>query len=648
MTQKAFTFYNIVPCNPGNEELAAQDVIELEKLSGIDIALYTLTLHPEGFPANKKADFLIDSYRKFSKALQGSKVRPGVLIQSILGHWPRVDKNEEQWTRTVDLEGRTPRFCPWDENFKAYIFRTVSLLAKENPCFIMGDDDIRFFSPYAECFCEKHTAEFNRRTGNNFTPEEYRLAVKNCKVDDEIFTAFNTIRIETVNGVCKLIREAIDSVNPDIPAATCMPGWELRYNGFAAQAIAGKNQQPIMRIANGSYAENTPYLFPDNYLRTQSLREFWANIPNLLDETDTCPHTLYSKSAISIHSKLCSAAFAGLNGSKLWYVNCHKALSPVNRKYTEIISKYNGTYQELTATVKNSASCGIIIPQHDQFPNWHPSNTMEWPMPTEHWANNFLGWYGIPFRGTYDFSQDGIYAIEGKSSVARFTDEQLKQILSHKVLLDGAATVALTERGFAEYLGVSAENKEFLFNREISADGNSKYPLSKHPDIPFMTLLDNKAEVLTELGYSSFAYAQEIEKVAPASVLYRNSLGGTVCSTVFARQMLWSPLYDGRKDWLNFILEKLNGGNLPFCATEYQPIMLLNRKLQDGSDLLGLFNLGFDALHEVSIKCAAPVQKVEILLASGIWQEVKFKYENNTLVFAADVECYSNVIFKVR
>ena len=101
--QEPFRFYNIVPCNPGREELQAKDAVELEKRTWIHIALYCLSLHPEGFPASKKADFLIGSYRKFSRALQGSKVKPGVLIQSILGHWPRVDKEEEKWTRTVDL-----------------------------------------------------------------------------------------------------------------------------------------------------------------------------------------------------------------------------------------------------------------------------------------------------------------------------------------------------------------------------------------------------------------------------------------------------------------------------------------------------------------------------------------------------------------
>ncbi|MBR6073825.1 MAG: hypothetical protein IKP87_00850, partial [Victivallales bacterium] len=183
-----FRFYNIVPCNCGREKQQARDVIELQARTGIDIALYSLSLHPEGFPARKKAALLIESYRKFSRALEGSKVKPGVLLQSILGHWPRVDKDEEKWTRTVDLDGNTPRFCPLDENFRNYIFETVAALAKEKPCFILGDDDIHAFSPKPECFCKLHTAEFNRRTGRHFTPEQYRQAVLTCKAGDSVCT----------------------------------------------------------------------------------------------------------------------------------------------------------------------------------------------------------------------------------------------------------------------------------------------------------------------------------------------------------------------------------------------------------------------------------------------------------------------------
>ena len=85
----------------------------------------------------------------------------------------------------------------------------------------------------------------------------------------------------------------------------------------------------------------------------------------VLDETDTCPHTLFSKSAISVHAKLVSAVFAGLNGSKIWYINCHKGRAPINRKYTRVLEKYRGYYPALADVMRQAQPAGVIIPMHD-------------------------------------------------------------------------------------------------------------------------------------------------------------------------------------------------------------------------------------------------------------------------------------------
>ena len=86
-------FFNIVPNIPGEEEILAAEAAEYAERTGNTVVLYCLTLHPEGYPAMKKAENYIESFRKFKAALSGSKARAGILMQSILGHWPRVDKD---------------------------------------------------------------------------------------------------------------------------------------------------------------------------------------------------------------------------------------------------------------------------------------------------------------------------------------------------------------------------------------------------------------------------------------------------------------------------------------------------------------------------------------------------------------------------
>ena len=137
-----FTLYNVMPFSPGREAQCAADCREFRDRTGCDLVLYSLTLHPEGKPAMEKVERYVASYRALRRELEGSGVRLGVLVQAIIGHWPRVDKDIEDWTRTVNIKGEKVRFCPDDPGFAKYIDDTFTLLAKEKPAFILTDDDV--------------------------------------------------------------------------------------------------------------------------------------------------------------------------------------------------------------------------------------------------------------------------------------------------------------------------------------------------------------------------------------------------------------------------------------------------------------------------------------------------------------------------
>ena len=142
-------------------------------------------------------DAAVASYRKIREGVKDSGVRLGFLLQSILGHWKRADREIEPWQRSIDVDGNPLRFCVLDERFRAYIRDVAASLTAEKPCFILGDDDIRAYSSgKLECFCPLHTAEFNRRTGRSFTPEQYRAAVVGSKPGDEIATVCTQLRDE--------------------------------------------------------------------------------------------------------------------------------------------------------------------------------------------------------------------------------------------------------------------------------------------------------------------------------------------------------------------------------------------------------------------------------------------------------------------
>ena len=363
-----FKFFNVVPYYPGHEETTAQDLIELYQRTGIYRILYSLSFHPEGKNALEKAERLISSYRKLRDALAVEPgIRCGVLIQSILGHVIGNHPDSESWVRCVpDRElppGVYPRYCSFDPGFSQYIRTVGAMVAKEKPFFILGDDDIRSWSNGVECFCELHTAEYNRRHGTNFTPDEYRKAVCESESDSELYKNFDQLRQDTVNRVAALLREGIDSVDPGIPGGSCMPGGEWYFNHETARALGAKDQkETVMRVCNANYVEQSPRDLAFNAFRTQGYRKYHSGVQTVLDESDTFPHSLFSKSAISFHAKECSAIFNGLNGAKLWFVNCRRPGVIVSRKYTDIMAKYSNFYNTLYQEVSESETDGMRIP----------------------------------------------------------------------------------------------------------------------------------------------------------------------------------------------------------------------------------------------------------------------------------------------
>ncbi|MBQ9337815.1 MAG: hypothetical protein IJS14_11035 [Lentisphaeria bacterium] len=645
-----FRFFNIAPFSPGNEAQLAQDMIEYQQRTGNDVVLYSLSFHPEGFPARKKSMCLVESYRKLKAELEGSPVRLGVLLQSVLGHWIRPTKEIEPWTRAVNLDGDETRFCPLDPGFQEYITEYVTLLAKEKPVFVLGDDDIRSFSSKGpECFCPLHTAEFNRRAGTNFTQEQFRDAVRNSKVGDPVFNAFERLRRDTVNGVAALIRKAIDSVDPEIPAGTCMAGWEMHLHGEICKAIAGKHP-PVFRMGNSQYLEQSPKDFPARVVSTQALRAGYADFPTVLDEADTFPHNLYSRSSTSFHAKLCSSIMSGLNGAKVWFVNAHRLGYPISRNYTDILAEHRGYYDALAEEAAESELEGVVVPCHRNFPHWHPTDTSERFFEKDSWAAKIFGAFGIPFRCSFDRKTDSIISLAGEGVVDRMSDEELRTVLSGRVLADGNAAIALSRRGFDALTGVHADLTPFVFSGEIDRENGQLYRLSaRKSGVPLLSVKDPAAEVLVDFYDSPFGGSLEHEIVAPSAVLFRNRLGGTVCTTAYHMGVLaWDMYNETRHAWMLKMLDRVGGKKFPFAALDEQNIMMLVRRKPDGSAILAVFNLNFDPLKQISIRCAAVPQKVEILANNGVWQPAGTEFSGDVLKVAKPMACYETVILKIR
>ena len=647
-----YRLYNVVPMYIGHEAEQAARCVAMQERTGEDLALYSLTLHPEGNPAMAKVDKYVESYRAFAEALKGTKVRAGILVQAILGHWPRADKEIEPWERTVDQNGKAVRFCPSDPEFGAYIEATFRKLASAHPAFILTDDDVRAYSHGAECFCASHVRLFNARYGTDYTSETLRTAVAAAKPGEAVYDNFLAMQRKMMReDVIGRIRRAIDSVDPTIPAGICVAGEEHYLCAPLSRAIAAKGQTPVMRCSTGLYDEgmsagNFPWVFG----RMLGFAEYYRDSGiRLLDEADTCPQNLWSKSARSLFTHLASSCFVGMQGAKSWYVNGIRATGIlVTEAYTDVLAENRGYLPALADAIRDSTLVGLAQPCFTNHPNWHLIRNHD-EFLVESAAS---GWatvpFGVPFCASKDFGDKRrVFALTTEREVSRLTDADLRLILSGRTFVFRDAAIALTKRGFSDLTGVSAVMKPLLFTAERdNVQGiNLGYTPAMSGSVEFKVA--DGAERLCDFTYAPYAGA-EMEIVSPSTVFYCNRLGGQVIVAAYHPDVFSLQRYSkGRKAWFLNCFDRLSGEKTATVCGNDQHVLLAEREKADGTRLVLAVNLNPEPIRRLSLRIPKG-RTVEVLSANGDWKRVEGRREGVFMLLPVPVGFYEAVVVRVR
>jgi len=641
LPSRRLSLYNIVPYAPGREAETAKDIRDTLATAKLDTFLYCVSLDPRGYPAFDQVRAATASYRKLKAELGDAPVKLGFLLQSILGHWPRVDKEIEPWQRTIDEDGNVKRFCLLDKRYQDYIRNTAAALAAEKPCFILGDDDIRAFSPRLECFCPLHTAEFNRRAGTSFTPEQYRAAVKACKDGDQVATICSQLRDEITMTTARLIREGIDSVDPKIPAGACMPGAETLLPAPRAKILAGEGNPVTLRFANGQYSEMGRLDFGYNSLLTQAyLSHYRDRIGRMLDESDSFPHTLYARSGRSFVAKLAMNVFNGIRGAKLWFVGMHKQTERVPAAHDRELGRVMPQLEALAVALDGSEPLGVRVPAFYTKPGLRAGGPNFFG--DTKWLNNMLCVYGVPYCADFSRAAGQPVMLCGADTVARFTDNELKELFTGKVFVDGPAALALAKRGFAKELGCTPIADARAFNiEEVKATG-LRPPMAKTAQFPALTEPVAGATIFSELLYSPIGAADmDAPKVAAGALCAKNAEGGLTFTAAFDPSLYYNNQNLRRKAWFVGALRLLDPAFAVVCENE-EPNLTLARRCCDGKTYAITLNVGYDDLTSTRYSTAKPMANAEVLGDDGVWRAAGAKLANGvwTIPGVVPFMCY--------
>ena len=248
---------------------------------------------------------------------------------------------------------------------------------------------------------------------------------------------------------------------------------------------------------------------------------------------------------------------------------------------------------------------------------------------------HFVSKFGFPMQTTPDAAASVLFGTAPNG----LSDAAIANLLEGGVLIDAEAAVLLTKRGFADLMGCTAEEmpEDMLHACEkiLPAAGckmrGKKLYNRKIVSKPILGWTPPKS-VIAHLKPVSGAeewsalFSLHGEKVAPATVVFRNAKGGTVA--VINRSVDVSQdhpsLYSERKQELFMnLFDRLSGGTLDVCAPFTPSTWVLAAK-NDKELLVMVENLAGEPRDDIALKFSSKWQgsPVEVLRGNGSWERI--------------------------
>jgi len=636
--------YSIMPLDTDHLEEICQDIRYQYENKIATCALFCMTLVPEGNPPMDKAGALCEKYELFRNRLAEMGLECGVLVQATIGHGWQLDEMFPFQPYTNLTDGQEIQVCcPYDEAFREHFRRQFATIAAHKPAMIMVDDDFRLmFRDGRGCACPRHMAEFNRRAGTNMTREELYQHILGCSDENKrLADIFIETQGDAIIGAARVYREGIDSVDASIPGSFCLCGNAGEFALDAAEILKGQGMPTIIRLNNGAYTPQGPHEFSRVMHRAALQAALIRDKTDImLAETDTCPQNRYSTSAHFLHSHYVATILVGVKGAKQWITRLSAYELKSGMAYRKILSDHAGFYEKLMELVPQAEPLGCRIPLLDRPTYFGDDKGVH----EDGWHACVLERLGLPL---YFSEKDGGTAFLSGNADAKFTDEELRTLLSGSVFLASDTAQHLIHRGLGEYLGVSVRPWKGAALSYERVEGQCE---TVQKDCRELVILDPTVQTVSTVFH--LENGRKELPLFPGVTLFKNALGGTV--VVFAGTpkakfdigAIFSFLNESRKVQMVKLLRAV--GQLPVYFAGDEEMFLHAAKLPGDRLMCTFFNLGCDPCAIIPLCVDRRVKTVERLMPDGSFTSCEFEQEADQLNVHASCNTLDPLVLLIR
>ncbi len=635
MDKKHLYSYSIMNLDINHLEEICADIKDQVDSGVCECALFSMTLCPEGNPPADKASMLCKKYALFRDRLREMGIPNGILVQASVGHGWILGEMFPFQPHVNFTDGKSVRSaCHCDVGFREYIYNVLVTLASYDPDCIMIDDDFRTIWFKGEgCSCPLHMELFNRAAGTSLTDRELWSIVNEKTLLAKKYTGiYIKTQCDSIVESAKIMRKAVDSVNPSLPMSYCCCGNNAEFAYEIASVLAGKDNPVVIRINNGNYTPIGAKGFSRVFHRCATqVAKLQGKADFILAETDTCPQNRYSVSASSLHTHFTGSILEGANGAKHWITRLLEFEPESGKEYRKVLSTHRGFYEKLATLYPTLKwlGCRIFVPDTPDFTYGRIKE--EW----DGWSLCVLEKMGIPMY--FSPKMGGCVCLEGDVDT-RLSDEEILKILSGSSLIASDTAKNLCERGFSKYMGVDVREwtgKQPVREIDIKANAQLKIQMKIKEIVPLNDKVEWISRVCNTVDYENY------ETLFPGVTYYENELGGKV--TVFSGTPVaefnlveaFSFLSYSRKLQLTELIKR--SGNLPIYCPYDADVYMKAADMEDGRIFAAVFNLSLDAMEKTQLVCDFIPTKICKLMPSGEEMEIPFSFENGLCTL--DTEC---------
>ncbi|MBQ8606059.1 MAG: hypothetical protein IJ408_04920 [Clostridia bacterium] len=558
-----YIFRYYLPCEPTYPKEVTQKradaLLEYCEKAGIDAVMLYVDLDPNWYympDSLEHTKYYVPIVEGLGRRLEQKGISYQLNYQNLFGSWDGGSdlRHVNNWENFVDEEGLESWgvACSIGEKFRSIAGEKLSRWAATKPDVLWIDDDIRMSHHRASvrelwtgkipaermdfgCFCDKHIELFNKKVGKKYTREEIRDGILS---GNKLRREWLEFQGECANELCSWISDTVLSVSPDTKVAIMTSNPDTHstegrhWKEFLTNISGGK--KPMLRPTFGPYVEKTSKLYFNSYARYEQLkadlRATYGTDVDFCPEIENTRFTRWAKSIAGTGYQLSLGAFLGSQNITLSIFDLDGCVLDEEPEFCELLTERKPFFDKMVSFGLwdfESEGVGLITAPDRVKDMTHSVGNLKKLCLSRYWEE-VLMLAGIPCKYIIpdDFEKTESAVIDSYT-VHLLRDDEIKILLSKKVLLDSVAAKVLCERGFGEYLGVKVGDKipciggKEIFDTLTHTDGSMVQAPLRIEGGKWRELIPGGSKVLTRI-------VTPAGDKHPGFVCFENSLGGKV------------------------------------------------------------------------------------------------------------------------